>query len=102
MSLRAWIAFGVLCLAGCVAAFAAVTRVIDVPANIPATGSVMKLSADKGHGSAVHIGSGYILSAAHVVPDGVKEMTAKLDDDSEHTAEVLWTNAAHDIALLRL
>lgn len=62
-------------------------------------GSTVKIVMEQGHGSGVHIGNGYVITAAHVVGD--KAPTIKLDDGSEQDAEVMWTNKAHDIALLR-
>lgn len=65
----------------------------------PMRGPVVKLLVNGGHGSAVHIGDGYLVTAAHVVKD---KITAKLDDDSTRETETLWVNAAYDIALLRI
>lgn len=69
------------------------------PAATPLPGSTVKIVMDAGHGSGVHIGNGYIVTAAHVVGD--KTPRIKLDDGSEQDAVVMWTNKAHDIALLR-
>jgi len=66
-------------------------------------GSTVRLMAGDGHGSATHIGSGYLLTAAHVAEnsdDGV--MRVKFDDGSITTADVLWYNEAYDVALMRL
>lgn len=68
-----------------------------VPPALP--GSTVKIVMDAGHGSGVHIGNGYIVTAAHVVGDKIPKV--KLDDGSEQDAVVMWTNKAHDIALLR-
>lgn len=62
-------------------------------------GSVVKVLVDGGHGSAVHIGNGYMLTAAHVVEDA-KEVKFKADDGSEGTAEVMWVAKAYDVAML--
>lgn len=69
------------------------------PAATPLPGSTVKIVMDVSHGSGVHIGNGYIVTAAHVVGD--KTPRIKLDDGSEQDAVVMWTNKAHDIALLR-
>jgi S1-C subfamily serine protease len=62
-------------------------------------GSTVKVMVGQGHGSAVHIGGGYLISAAHVTQG--KAVRIKLDDQTEHDAEVLWENTAYDIALLK-
>ncbi|PWL18808.1 serine protease [Falsochrobactrum shanghaiense] len=62
--------------------------------------SVAKIVYDNSHGSAVHIGDGYFLTAAHVVD---KNETAPLvfTDGREVLGDVLWTNRAYDIALVK-
>lgn len=87
-----WVAL--LCLA--IVAAIGIAYPLDRP---DLRGPVVKLLVNGGHGSGVHIGDGYILSAAHVVQGGI---TAKLDDETEIEAETLWVNEAYDIALLRL
>lgn len=62
--------------------------------------AVVKVLVGSGHGSGVHLGGGYVLSAAHVVDD-VKEVKLKSSIGDIQTAEVLWTNAEYDVALLR-
>lgn len=66
----------------------------------PATAHVM-LSDATGHGSGVHIGNGYIITAAHVAGAN-KTMAAKASDGSTREAAVLWSNDKYDIALLRV
>lgn len=63
-------------------------------------GSVVKIVMSTGHGSAVHVGSGYLVSAAHVVVND--EYSVKLDDGTVRTASTLWVNRDYDIALLKL
>lgn len=63
-------------------------------------GSVVKLLLAGGHGSGVHVGNGYIITAAHVAAHG--EITVKLDDGTEMPSTTLWINEAYDIALLRV
>jgi serine protease Do len=69
---------------------------------VATAGSVAKIVLAGGHGSGVHIGGGYIVTAAHVTPKGGEIVTAKFDDDTERKAEVMWANEAYDIALLRI
>lgn len=62
--------------------------------------AVVKVLVGSGHGSGVHLGGGYILSAAHVVG---KESTVKLKSSlgDVQSAEVLWVNTVYDVALLK-
>ncbi len=62
--------------------------------------STVKVLVGEGHGSAVHVGNRYLVSAAHVVG---QEQTVKIKTSrgEEVTADVLWINKAHDLALLR-
>ena len=62
-------------------------------------GPVVKVVMAKSHGSGVHIGGGYIVTAAHVVGDEI-EVKLKGDDGRTAKAEVLWRNEARDVALL--
>lgn len=64
------------------------------PAHPTLPGSTVKIVMEQGHGSGVHIGNGYIVTAAHVVGD--KAPRIKLDDGSEQDAVVMWTNRALD------
>lgn len=63
--------------------------------------ATVKVQAGAGHGSATHIGNGYILTAAHVI-DGKDEITVKSSINSVHKPEVLWSNKTYDVALLRI
>jgi S1-C subfamily serine protease len=68
---------------------------------VPATESAtVKLVVNDGHGSGVHIGDGFIVTAAHVVGDA-KEVQLKVKGGALRKADVLWVNKANDIALLR-
>lgn len=62
--------------------------------------SVVFVSVDKGHGSGVHIGQGYVLTAAHVV-DGATTIMLRTADGAPRPADVLWVNKTYDIALLK-
>lgn len=62
-------------------------------------GSTVKILSGGGHGSGIHIGGGYIITADHVVPSGSAKI--KLDNGEVQEATILWTNKANDVALLR-
>jgi S1-C subfamily serine protease len=62
--------------------------------------STVKVLVGDGHGSGVHTGNRYIITAAHVVGQE-KTVKVKTSRGEESTADVLWINKAHDIALLR-
>jgi S1-C subfamily serine protease len=69
--------------------------------NVPATETAtVKVIHARGHGSGVHIGDGFIVTAAHVV-GSEKTVQVKAKDGLLHSADVLWVNTAQDIALLR-
>jgi S1-C subfamily serine protease len=71
------------------------------PPALPATESAtVKIFPASGHGSGVHIGDGFIVTAAHVVGDA-KEVQLKANGGALRKADVLWVNKAYDIALLR-
>lgn len=52
-----------------------------------------------GHGSAVHIGDGFFLTAGHVAK-GHDEVTLTARDNTIRTGHALWISEAFDIALL--
>lgn len=65
--------------------------------------AVVMIVSPGGHGSGVHIGDGFILTAAHVVGgQGMADLRVKAQDGSIHTFEVLWINKDYDVALLRV
>ena len=66
----------------------------------PLASSVVKVLPGKGHGSGVHIGNGYILTAAHVV-DGAKSLKIRTSDGKDRDATVLWSSKEYDIAAIR-
>ena len=70
------------------------------PDHTPPETSVVKVELPNGHGSGVHIGHGYIVTAAHVVG---KETKVKLRSEGGKPIEgtVLWSNAAYDVALIQ-
>lgn len=84
-----------------VAATSAAAYALLPPPALPATESAtVKIFPASGHGSGVHIGDGFIVTAAHVVGD-VKEVQVKAKGGENRKADVLWVNKAYDIALLR-
>lgn len=62
--------------------------------------STVKVLVGEGHGSGVHTGNRYIVTAAHVVGQA-ETVKVKTSRGVEVLADVLWINKAHDIALLR-
>lgn len=62
--------------------------------------STVKVMLAIGHGSGVHIGDGFIVTAAHVVGQS-KDVQIKSKNGVMRKADVLWINTAYDIALLR-
>lgn len=66
----------------------------------PTAGSVVYLGDARGHGSGVHIGDGYILTAAHVVRSE-KTMPVVTDDGTTVEGAVLWASPEYDVALIR-
>jgi S1-C subfamily serine protease len=70
------------------------------PAPAVTDASVVYVDTDRGHGSGVHIGDGYVITAGHVA-DGAKTIQLKTAGGKFHPAEVLWLNKEYDIALLR-
>lgn len=66
----------------------------------PPAGYSVKIDVSGGHGSGVHIGGGYILTAAHVTEKGAAEVV--FDNGQKRPAQLLWSNADYDVALLRI
>lgn len=64
----------------------------------PMAGYSVKIDVPEGHGSGVHIGRGYILTAAHVADKGGAEV--QFDNGQKRPAQLLWSNTAYDVALL--
>jgi S1-C subfamily serine protease len=62
--------------------------------------SVVKVMLKNGHGSGVHIGNGFVITAAHVAK-GHAVVTLKNTIGDIQDAEVLWVNENYDVALLR-
>lgn len=70
-------------------------------AATPQAISTVFVETTAGHGSGVHIGRGYILTAAHVVD---AEPVVQVRDTLNHTVSgaVLWVNKAYDLALVQI
>jgi S1-C subfamily serine protease len=83
--------------------FVMATKPTSVVGNTkPKAGPVVKVSFAGGHGSGVHIGHGFILTAAHVVGAG-RDLDVKTDDRVVIAdVEVLWANTKYDVALIRV
>lgn len=71
------------------------------PAAPSLASSTVIISNDEGHGSGVHIGHGFILTAAHVV-EGQTSMQITDDRGRVQTGAVLWANKAYDVALIQI
>src|SRR5688572_27188292 len=82
-----------------VAGVGAVTSFSQEVHSKPAPTSVVKVIMKEGHGSAVSIGGGFVVTAAHVAKDGVLKIKNSLG--VEQDAEVLWINEVYDIALIK-
>lgn len=63
--------------------------------------STVFVKTTTGHGSGVHIGRGYILTAAHVTGD---EPVVTIEDTlgGKQSGTVLWSNKAYDIAVIQI
>lgn len=67
----------------------------------PTAISTVLVSDGNGHGSGVHIGQGYILTAAHVVK-GHDSMEIKDSAGNTQKGVVLWLNEVYDVALIHI
>lgn len=97
LALLCWIAIGIV--VGTTLGFAGVRHMR--PAPPPLAVSTVIVSDGEGHGSGVHIGHGYILTAAHVV-EGHATMEVTDSRDEKQTGTVLWANKAYDVALIQI
>jgi S1-C subfamily serine protease len=68
----------------------------------PSAGATVMVVTESEHGSGVHIGNGYILTATHVIGDKAKSATLKTDKGIKLDSTVLWSSADYDVALLRI
>lgn len=88
---------GACVLATVIGAGAAFASRVHVTATEDAT---VKISSPTGHGSGVHIGDGYIITAAHVVDDA-DSFSVKTRSGSESKATIILSDSGADVALLR-
>lgn len=63
--------------------------------------STVLISNDEGHGSGVHIGGGYIITAQHVVEDRA-EMEVEDSKGKKQKGTIYWTNKTYDLALVHV
>ena len=83
-----------------IAATSAAAYALLPPTPAATETATVKIVVHNGHGSGVHIGDGFIVTAAHLVGDA-KEVQLKQKGGALRKADVLWVNKANDIALLR-
>jgi S1-C subfamily serine protease len=70
------------------------------PASPLAAASTVKVIMEDGHGSAVHLGKGRFLTAAHIAQ--TKAELTVIDDLGRRTpASLLWRNTDYDVALIK-
>jgi S1-C subfamily serine protease len=79
-------------------AFAVATVIMYNPEDHAS--SVVLVQQEDGTGTAVHIKNGYFLTAAHVLERNQKSVKLSTNKDQQIQAQVLWTSAFYDIALL--
>jgi len=64
----------------------------------PKADPIVRVLVKGGSGTAFHIGNGNFLTASHVASEGTVSLVV---NDGEVPAEVVWTNKAYDVTLLR-
>lgn len=94
------IAYASLAIALSSVAYFVAPTVVAYTASSVTDAAAVKVIMERGHGSGVHIGDGFVLTAAHVA-GGAATLKLKSKDGQIRQADVLWTNKAYDIALLR-
>lgn len=97
--LYALIGVAIFFLSASLFARAADTPVVDSGAAAIVYNGALKIEAIGWHGSGVHLGNGFVLTAGHV-SEGAKGMTATTDDGKTFDAEVLWYNHSFDVSLV--
>lgn len=71
-----------------------------MPAAPGVEAAVLKVELPDGHGSGVHIGDGYVITAAHVAGEA-KTVNLRSEGGKAVEGSVLWTNEKYDIALIK-
>jgi len=67
------------------------------------SGAALYIQTSTGHGSGVHIGNGYIITAQHVIgADKASTILVKTDDGRILSPEIMWANQDADVALLHV
>ncbi len=94
------IAYAALAIALSSAAYFAAPTVAAYTASPATEAATVKVILKNGHGSGVHIGNGFVVTAAHVAGDAAT-VELKTKDGKTRPADVLWVNKTYDIALLR-
>lgn len=74
-----------------------VTGASRVPSDLAA--SAVRVELPEGHGSGVHLGNGFFLTAGHVT-ETASLVTVVSRDGEEFPADVLWANHAFDVSLV--
>lgn len=75
----------------------------SAPEHKPAASTVYVAMGEVAHGSGVHIGGGYVLTAAHVADDATyKDLSITDSNGDKHAVEVLWANHKYDVALIKM
>jgi len=73
---------------------------VDAPPPVADMASpFVKVERERGHGSGVHIGSGYFITASHVT-GGASEVILRTSQGDTQKGTVLWENKQYDIALV--
>ena len=97
----------IACLASIAVVFATLWEpsaskpVAQQPTQPQTVNSMVRVNVPNGHGSGVHIGHGFIVTAAHVVTD-LKEVEVIDRAGKTHKGVVLWANTVYDVALVRV
>jgi S1-C subfamily serine protease len=76
---------------------------LEQPRKDYGSSTVKVIVGDRGHGSGVYIGSGLVVTAAHVVAN-LKDNKITIKTESGNLlkeAELLWVNTARDIAVIK-
>jgi serine protease Do len=73
----------------------------DPPVAADKSSAHLKVVLPTGHGSAVHIGDGYLVTAGHVA-EGQTVLELHSEGGTVYKADVLWINKEYDIAFLKM